>query len=192
MRFARPRIQTLLVAMASAAVGLAAAPRYIAYMDAYPYCSTPAVRDWFSETLATAAVIGVVIHVVILVVLALLPRMTTRRWTVAIAIVATLLAVGVHLSHVADQYRAIAEYHKSQSRALAGARHWSGSLDEHRNISIGCIGCGSAGDEELKGRDLARVLWHKRLSEKYQDAALRPWIPGPPQRGQEPKCETGS
>jgi hypothetical protein len=80
MRCARPGIRTLLIAMASAAIGLAATRSYITYMDAYPYCSTPAVRDWFSpETVATAAVIGVGTHFAILIVLALLPRMTTRR-----------------------------------------------------------------------------------------------------------------
>jgi hypothetical protein len=46
-------------------------------------------------------------------------------------------------------------------------------------MSIGSLGPGSV-DEELKGRDLARVLWYIKLSEKYQDAALRPWIPVPP------------
>jgi hypothetical protein len=135
---------------------------------------------WYSpEVLETAAVIGVGIHVAILVVLALLPRMTTRRWMVAIAIVAALLAVKVHLSHVVDHYIDIAEFHESQSHAVAGARHWSGPLDGDTNISIGCLGCGPDGDEELKGRDLAIFLWHKKLSKKYQTAALGPWISVP-------------
>jgi hypothetical protein len=161
-------------------MGLAASS-YIADMDEYPCCSTPVVLAvWYSpEVLETAAVIGVGIHVAILVVLALLPRMTTRRWMVAIAIVAALLAVKVHLSLVAEQYIYIAEDHESQSRAVAGARHWSGPLDGDTNISIGCLGCGPDGDEELKGRDLAIFLWHKKLSKKYQTAALCPWISVP-------------
>jgi hypothetical protein len=154
---------------------------YIANMDEYPCCSTPVVMAvWYSpEVLETAAVIGVGIHVATLVVLALLPRMTTRRWMVAIAIVAALLAVKVHLSHVVDHYIDIAEFHESQSHAVAGARHWSGPLDGDTNISIGCLGCGPDGDEKLKGRDLAIFLWHKKLSKKYQTAALCPWISVP-------------
>jgi hypothetical protein len=188
MRLARPRIRTLLVAVTSAAMGLAASS-YIANMDEYPCCSTSVVMPfWYSaEALGTAAVIGVGIHVAILVVLALLPRMTTRRWMVAIAIVAALLAVGVYQSHVADQwcavaakYRAVAECHESQSHAVAGARHWSGPLDGDSTISIGCVGCGPEGDEELKGRDLAIFLWHQRLSKKYETAAFCPWIAVPP------------
>jgi hypothetical protein len=103
--------------------------------------------------------------------------MTTRRWMIAVAIAATLLAVRAHLSHVADQYRARAERHESQSFELSRERWWSGSLDEHTNISIGS---GAVGAEELGGRDLAMVLWHERLSKKYRIAARRPWFPVPP------------
>lgn len=180
-RCARPKTETLIIAMASAAIILAAMPSYIIQMDAYPYCSTPAVRDWISlEIVATAAVVGVGIHVTILIVLALLPRMTTRRWMVAIAMVAIVLTVRIYLWNLAHQYRALAKYHESQHFALARGRHWSGSLDESRYISIGSFGYGSVGDAVLKGRDLAIVLWHIKLSEKYQYAALHPWIPIPP------------
>jgi hypothetical protein len=162
MRFARLRIRTLLVATASVATGYAAVLNYIAYMNADRLGPIPRVPA--AEVHATAAVIGAGSHVAILGVLALLPRMTARRWMIVIAIAATLVAVKVHLSRVADEYRAIAEYHESQSQAAAGARHWSGSLDGDSTIFIGCDGCGPEGDEELKGRDLAMFLWHERLS----------------------------
>jgi hypothetical protein len=177
MRFARLRIRTLLVATASVATGYAAVLNYIAYMNADRLGPIPRVP---AEEFATAAAIAAGTHVTILGVLALLPRMTARRWMIVIAIAATLVAVKVHLSRVADEYRAIAEYHDSQSRAVAGARHWSGSLDGDTTIYIGCDGCGPEGDEELKGRDLAMFLWHERLSRKYDLAALRPWTPVPP------------
>ena len=95
----------------------------------------------------------------------------------AIAIVVALITLRVRLSHVADQYRATARYHGSQSFALLRGRHWSGSLDGRRNISINSW---PASGGELKGRDLAIVLWHLELSDKYQTAALLPWIPLPP------------
>jgi hypothetical protein len=177
MRFARLRIRTLLVATASVATGYAAVLNYIAYMNADRLGPIP--RDAAGE-FATAAAIAAGTHVTILGVLALLPRMTARRWMIVIAIAATLVAVKVHLSRLADEYRAIAGYHESQSQAVAGARHWSGSLDGDTIISIGCDGCGPEGDEELKGRDLTMFLWHKRLSKKYDFAALRPWITVPP------------
>jgi hypothetical protein len=168
MRFGRPRIRTLLVALASAATGLAAAPNYLDHMRdldhirAYPHACgySPPAPHPLERVVATASVIAVGTHVAILVVLALLPRMTARRWMVAIAIVADVLAVNVHLSRVADQYRAIAEHHYS-----------------HRNTSTGS---GSAGSEELERRDLVRARWHMKLGDKYRIAALRPWIPVPP------------
>jgi hypothetical protein len=185
MRFARPRIRTLLVAVVSTATGLAAAPSFLDYILGYPsrrmaseLMGHPAPTS--ELILAAALVIGVGTHVAILVLLALLPRMTTRRWMVAVALFAALLAVKAHLSRVAEQYRAIAKRHDEQSFLLAHGKHWSGPLDGHCHISIDYTGSGHADGEELKGRDLARVLWHIRLAEKYESAALRPWRPVPP------------
>ena len=173
MGFARLRIRTLLVATASVATGYAAVLNYIAYMNADRLGPTP--RDPVGE-FATAAAIAAGTHVTILGVLALLPRMTARRWMIVIAIAASLVAVKVHLSRVADEYRAIAEHHDSQGLALSSGRQWSGSLDEETHIFIN----GSDDEEELRGRDLAIVLWHLRLAKKYRSAALGPWLPVPP------------
>ena len=170
MRFTRLRIRTLLVATASAATGYAAVLNYIEYMNAGRLGPIPRVPA--AEAHATAAVIGAGTHVAILGVLALLPRTTARWWMIVIAIAAALLAVKVHLSWVADKYRAVAEHHDLQGFALLGGRHWSGPLDEETHIFIG-----SDDGEELRGRDLAKVLWHVRLARKYQIAALRPWLP---------------
>jgi hypothetical protein len=177
MRFARVRIRTLLVAVASAATGCAAATRYIRYI-VHPNVVLGLSEWYYTETiLATAVVIGVGTHVALLGVLALLPRMTTRWWMVAVAIVATLLAAKVHLSRVADQYRAIAKHHQSQSFAVSSGKQWSGSLDDHSYMDVGT---GDPNAEELKGRELAVFLWHFKLCNKYEDAALRPWLPVPP------------
>ena len=101
--------------------------------------------------------------------------MTTRRWMVVIAITSTLLAVKAYLSRVADEYRVIAEHHDLQGFALSEGRQWSGPLDDQTHIFIG-----SDDDEELRGRDLAIVLWHVKLAKKYRIAALSPWFAVPP------------
>jgi hypothetical protein len=178
MRFTRLRIRTLLVAVASAATGCAAATRYIRYI-VYPDIVLGLAESYYTETIVTtAAVIGVGTHVALLGVLALLPRMTTRWWMVAVAIVAALLAVKVHLSRVADQYRAIAKQHQSQSFAVSSGKQWDGSSPDGRwSIHIGTT---EPNAEELKGRELALFLWHYKLSHKYEDAALCPWFPVPP------------
>ena len=143
------------------------------------------VTGWFStaETLATAAVIGVGTHVAILAVLAPLPRMTTRRWIIAVAIVAILLAVKVHLSRVADQY--LAEQRNATSRNLGrclAESYWSGPLDDHRNLSIGSIGGSpsSVVGEELKGREArSSPLAHQALR-KVRSQRTPPPVPIPP------------
>ena len=173
MRFTRLRIRTLLVATVSVMAGYAAVPSLIACMNAGRLGPIP--RGPAAEFHATAVAIGAGTHFTILGLLTLLPRMTTRRWMIIIAIAATLLAVKVHLSRVADEYRAIAEYHDLQGFALSNGRQWSGPLDEQTHIFIG-----SDDGEELRGRDLAIVLWHVRMANKYRSAALSPWFPASP------------
>jgi hypothetical protein len=183
MGFARLRIRTLLVATASVATGYTAMLNYIAYMNADrlgPIPRNPA------EEFTAAAAIAAVTHVATSGLLALLPRMTARWWTIVlvigIGIATTLVAVKVHQSRVADEYRAIAENHSSQFFALIIGKKWSGSFidingDDH---FIDFNGGNTGNEEELKGRDLAIVLWHSGLADKYQSAAERPWLHVPP------------
>jgi hypothetical protein len=173
MRFTRLRIRTLLVAIASVAAGYAAVPNLIAYMNVGRLGPIPRIPA--AEFHATAVAIGAGTHFTILGLLTLLPRMTTRRWMVVIAITSTLLAVKAYLSRVADEYRVIAEHHDLQGFALSEGRQWSGPLDDQTHIFIG-----SDDDEELRGRDLAIVLWHVKLAKKYRIAALSPWFAVPP------------
>ena len=177
MCFARLRVRTLLVATASVATAYAAVPNMIAYMNAGRLGPIPRLPA--AEFHAAAAAIAAGTHVTILGVLALLPRMTTRRWMIAIAFAATVLAVKVQLSRVADEYRAIAEYHDLQGFALSGGKQWSGPLDERTHIFINGHD-DDDDDDELRGRDLAVVLWHIRLANKYRSAALCPWSFVPP------------
>jgi hypothetical protein len=179
MRFARLRTRTLLAATVSVVIGYAAVLNYVAYMNADRLGPIP--RDPAGEFTAAAA-IAAGTHVAMLGLLALLPRMTARCRMIVIVVVimmaATLVAMKVHLSRVADEYRAIALHHDSQGLALSNGKKWSGPLDEDCNISIN--GGNNGDEEELRGRDLAIVLWHMRLAMKYQSAAERPWIPVPP------------
>ena len=109
----------------------------------------------------------------------ILPRMTAR-WTIVlvigIGIATTLVAAKVHLSRVAVEYRAIAEGHSSQFSALIIGKKWSGSFidingDDH---FIDFNGGSTGNEEELKGRDLAIVLWHSELADEYQSRRSAP------------------
>jgi hypothetical protein len=84
-----------------------------------------------------------------------LPRFTTRRLMVLVAVVSLLLAIGVGLQRRKARFKRLWLYH------------------------AGLTGPGTMASFEpfptfyhtAKGR------WHHRLSEKYKEAFLYPWLP---------------
>jgi hypothetical protein len=86
-----------------------------------------------------------------------LPRMTTRRWMIAVAGVGIVLGASVELQRRHDRFLHLAKHHEMQSFKLTDdtgldARMWSD----------------------------AKFEWHRRLGEKYRRAATSPWLPVEP------------
>jgi hypothetical protein len=84
-----------------------------------------------------------------------LPRMTTRRWMMTVAIV----AAGLGLYARSEYLEAIAIQHRSRTTWVSGAEGFS--------------------PEQMR-RVQASVAWHGMLADKYHRAARRPWLPVPP------------
>jgi hypothetical protein len=87
-----------------------------------------------------------------------LPRMTTRRWMVAVAVVALLCL----LEHRRRSFESLAAYHKSRRRII---RSLLPPMDIYQFHP----------DFEFLTWDEARVFeWHDAMARKYQHAARYP------------------
>jgi hypothetical protein len=104
----------------------------------------------------------------------LLPRMTTRRWMIAVAIVGIgLLACRYFV------FRALAAYHESKTA-------WSIACTDR-----GCIYRDHNG-KFMTRADVAASPWHEKVSKIYRSAARRPWLaaePIPPEPPEPPILE---
>jgi hypothetical protein len=113
-----------------------------------------------------------------------LPQMTTRRWMVAIAVVAIVLAATTELPRRAQRFRALAQAHGAAVKTARGKR-WTGDLERHGHVNIAYSYLdGRPPDQEMTRHEVALVLWHLELMQKYNAAAERPWLPvepGPPE-----------
>jgi hypothetical protein len=119
-----------------------------------------------------------------------LPRMTTRRWMVAAAIVALLCL----LSHRRRSFAQIAAYHESRMVArmyprspIKGlpmghgvrgpditAERLAYSLAERRGN--GYIYYDRAGSRMTED-DARAAIWHEAMARKYREASRYPWFP---------------
>ena len=86
------------------------------------------------------------------------PRLTVRGMMVAVAVVAVALSLIV-LKRRSDGYRSLAGYHAARAMAESGT---------------GPAESGFARIWTQQGE------WHKRMREKYERAASRPWMPVEP------------
>ena len=102
-----------------------------------------------------------------------LPRMTTRRWMVAVAVVGLLL----FLEHRRRSFVSIAAYHESKTVFIESFS--SGSFREP-------VGSGSQPLEiqyfapdghVMTAEDLKVADWHEAMARKYRRAARYPWLP---------------
>lgn len=96
-----------------------------------------------------------------------LPRLTTRRWMLIVAILAVLIAATTELKRRRARFQWLAEYHLENSGPL-----WRATYQ------------GAQSKRPWTGQ------WHLELSRKYDRAALAPWFPvapdpPPPRRGDE-------
>jgi hypothetical protein len=96
-----------------------------------------------------------------------LPRMTTRRWMIAVAAVALLCL----LEHRRRSFESLAAYHQSKlDRFLI----WQ-SLDDLTVIRL------FHRDLKPLTTDEAKVPnWHEAMARKYRHAARYPWLPVEP------------
>ena len=106
-----------------------------------------------------------------------LPRMTTRRWMVAVAIVALLISGGLRLKQRRDYFLSLARSHerKMPSSTAEGKalRSLFGSTSRMSGEAI-----------MLLRRDFDRMMdradHHAALVRKYRRAARYPWLPVEP------------
>jgi hypothetical protein len=88
-----------------------------------------------------------------------LPRMTTRRWMVLVAVLAVPLA--------------------AVSICIARAAHFQGIAGKHQSqVQIGATPFKTFAGTCYYLTDLG--LWHADMAAKYERAARYPWLPVPP------------
>jgi hypothetical protein len=96
------------------------------------------------------------------------PRMTTRRWMIAVALVAVPLAVATELGRRRSEDLRRAAYHAYQGR-YGGSVFGDGVVLRFAP---------KAGKPDITS--VAKIEHHARLAEKYQYAARYPWLPVEP------------
>jgi hypothetical protein len=89
-----------------------------------------------------------------------LPRMTTRRWMLAVAVVAVLAAGFVWCKRRHDRFAELASSYYRESESLPA--FWSGSIEAF---------------EGPQGLPYRRRGYLHLLSVKYEYAARHPWLP---------------
>jgi|SRR5215467_5754768 len=97
-----------------------------------------------------------------------LPRMTTRRWMIAVAVVALICAAAVILRERKERFGRIAR------------RHWHAvelsSLVGHADM----LGTPRFPRETFALRRKRVIDWHREMARKYRGAARHPWLPVEP------------
>ena len=97
-----------------------------------------------------------------------LPRMTTRRWMIALAGVALLL-VSIRLWRLSSDFRSRAAWHGVQEARFKDRLEWSRRLAHERDFATSSV-----------TYSLDRISYHAALKGKDERAARRPWLPVPP------------
>ena len=109
------------------------------------------------------------------------PRMTTRRWMIAVAVVGLVIGGGVWLKQRRDYFLSLAQSHQKEVAS-------STARGEALKSRLGCTS-GMTIEEimHLHGdydRMMDRADHHASLARKYERAARYPWLlvePDPPE-----------
>jgi hypothetical protein len=102
------------------------------------------------------------------------PRMTTRRWMVAVAVVA-LIAWGIHRR---NSFQRLAAWHRSQ--IFPPSPGLSVRISENSAPTTRRWWIGEDGNVWLSAQLLRENSWHTQMAEKYRRAARYPWLPVEP------------
>ena len=121
-----------------------------------------------------------------------LPRMTTRRWMIAVAVVAILCVLDQRRRSFATR----AAYHESRmvARMFYRFRKYLGreirspdvkaELHYRWHPNLGKYVYFNRAGEVMTDDQVRATLWHEEMAEKYRKAARFPWfpvVPDPPQ-----------
>jgi hypothetical protein len=102
--------------------------------------------------------------------------MTTRRWMIAVAVVAIpmgAIAEYIRLSRKSARFRALAEEHAGVEQTLRWIVDTKGA-DAPVDVSPG------PGQRSRRFTALTVADWEAKLKRKYERAARRPWLPVAP------------
>ena len=102
-----------------------------------------------------------------------LPRMTTRRWMAAVAIIAAVLVVGLCWKRRAF-YLALADDHALRARMWDVRKR---PLEEPPFFRVEFYGTDGTMKEPYASQFAALSGYYAGLERKYRTAAARPWMP---------------
>ena len=104
-----------------------------------------------------------------------LPRMTTRRWMIVVAI-AAILIFGLELDRRSRRFARLAAYHTNLALEHFGTlMAFGGEPPPIRDVPPAGLG-----PTRYLHRAKALLNYHSVLTEKYQRAARYPWLPVAP------------
>jgi len=101
------------------------------------------------------------------------PRMTTRRWMIAVGVTGAILGSARAIE--------IARARRSQYELCAALHAWAEDLHAHAERYEGaCLGWAAPPFRANPQIDPVLVAYHARMKRKYQSASRRSWLPVPP------------
>ncbi len=101
----------------------------------------------------------------------LIPQMTTRRWMVAVAVVAIGFALWILVAR-SRSYAIHSNYHGTREAKI----RWI--VEDYKAGRVGYSGRWSI--EVLIDRERRLITYHEALKRKYELASYRPWLPVEP------------
>jgi hypothetical protein len=102
--------------------------------------------------------------------------MTTRRWMIAVAVVAILMGAGLELGRRSRRFARLAAYHSDVALEHFGTQMslgvWPPQLQDLSVAELARV--------RILSRVRASVIYHSSLTQKYERATRYPWLPVEP------------